>query len=78
MEDVALADSLAQQGFRIGLLNGHDEASVRMYQISACSQLTREIADMKLWSLVVTGDRSTRPSSVQCSTAITPILPNAK
>jgi chlorobactene glucosyltransferase len=32
MEDVALAESLARQGYRIALLNGHEAASVRMYQ----------------------------------------------
>jgi chlorobactene glucosyltransferase len=32
MEDVALAESLAQQGYNIALLNGHEAASVRMYQ----------------------------------------------
>ncbi len=31
MEDVALAESLARQGYRIGLINGHGAASVRMY-----------------------------------------------
>ncbi len=32
MEDVALAESLAAQGYRITLVNGHEAASVRMYQ----------------------------------------------
>lgn len=32
MEDVALAEHLRAQGYRIALLNGHDAASVRMYQ----------------------------------------------
>ena len=35
------------------------QASVRMYQMSTVSQPTREIADMRSWSLVGAGDRST-------------------
>jgi chlorobactene glucosyltransferase len=32
MEDVAFAESLARQGYSVALINGHQSASVRMYQ----------------------------------------------